>query len=291
MNAPPKSSQFATGLGPGEAPTDGLLYGRQDGTWKVCTEEAKADNIVRGRQNGAWVEFPPAAPAVSPGNPTGQIAGPPVNGTATTFMRSDAAPALAPTGVKPGWYTFATVAIDAYGRVTAAQSGTAPPPGSPSQSPPLMDSGLGAMGTSLLYARQDHVHPTDTTRFPVTGGTLQGPLYLAADPTAPLQAATKGYVDQLRTYTITPVSGTYTIGDKDNGTVLELDGPCTIIIPSAMSPKFQRLTMYQMTNDSSVIQGNYHGEYGQQSTAANAIFEAYEIIRCSTGQILFRVGA
>jgi hypothetical protein len=52
--------------------------------------------------------------------------------------------------------TFQGITVNGKGQVTAAvsQVGTANP---------LMDS-TAAVGTSLLYARQDHVHPTDTSR-------------------------------------------------------------------------------------------------------------------------------
>jgi hypothetical protein len=39
------------------------------------------------------------------------------------------------------------------------------------------------------------VHPTDTTRLALAGGTMTGALILSADPTALLGAATKQYVD------------------------------------------------------------------------------------------------
>jgi len=55
--------------------------------------------------------------------------------------------------------------------------------------------GTAAAGSSALYARGDHVHPRDTSRLALAGGTLTGALTLAADPTANLQAATKAYVD------------------------------------------------------------------------------------------------
>jgi hypothetical protein len=46
---------------------------------------------------------------------------------------------------------------------------------SPSNANPIMD-GVAAPGTSALYARGDHVHPSDTSRLSLTGGTLTGDL-------------------------------------------------------------------------------------------------------------------
>ena len=59
---------------------------------------------------------------------------------------------------------------------------------------PLMD-GVATIGSSGQYADAAHIHPSDTSKLALAGGTLTGPLTLAADPGANLQAATKQYVD------------------------------------------------------------------------------------------------
>lgn len=58
--------------------------------------------------------------------------------------------------------------------------------GQASATAPLID-GTAAVGTSLRYARQDHVHPTDTTRAPLASPTFTGTV------TIPAGASISGY--------------------------------------------------------------------------------------------------
>jgi len=83
--------------------------------------------------------------------------------------------------------------VVAYGG--AAAGGSGPPPPSPATNPPLMD-GTAAVGTSLAYAREDHVHPSDTSRAPLASPALTG---IPTGPTATVgtnttQLATTAFV-------------------------------------------------------------------------------------------------
>ncbi|HEY2417586.1 MAG TPA: hypothetical protein VGH84_06675 [Steroidobacteraceae bacterium] len=58
----------------------------------------------------------------------------------------------------------------------------------PSSLTPVMD-GAGNAGTATTYSRADHVHPSDTARLPLAGGTMTGPVVLAGVSTAPTATA------------------------------------------------------------------------------------------------------
>ena len=76
--------------------------------------------------NGRLTAASSGSSAPSGANPSATISGSAVDGTATTFMRSDAAPALADTTVTAASYTYTALTVDAQGRITAASSGTPP---------------------------------------------------------------------------------------------------------------------------------------------------------------------
>jgi hypothetical protein len=64
----------------------------------------------------------------------------------------------------------------------------------PGALPPVMD-GVAAPGVATAWSREDHVHPSDTTRVPLAGGvTMTGQLGLLP-PVAGPDAANKTYVD------------------------------------------------------------------------------------------------
>jgi hypothetical protein len=132
-----------------DAPADGTLYGRQNTAWvavPVSMADAPNDGTLYGRKNLAWV----AVPASLPDAPNdGSLYGRKSLGWALV-------PASIPDAPNDGSY---------YARRNLAWAVV--PAVSPATVAPLMD-GVAAVGLSLLYARQDHVHPTDTSRAAVS---------------------------------------------------------------------------------------------------------------------------
>lgn len=108
-----------------------------------------------------------------------------------TFTGTVTVPTLAVTAAA----TAPTLAVDTS---TTGVATTAFVLGQAATSTPLVN-GTAAIGTSLRYARQDHVHATDPTRAPLNNPVFTGTVTLPGAPTANLHAATKEYVDGVAT--------------------------------------------------------------------------------------------
>jgi hypothetical protein len=129
--------------------------------------------------------------------------------------------------------------------------------------------GTAAVGTSLRYARQDHVHPTDTTRAPLASPTFTG-LVITPAGTASQAGGIKITSGTLKT---TPVAG-------DSGGI-EYDGTTTYIINSAGVRKTFAYTDSNITGSAGSITGTYSGTIsstqvinGLGSQTANTVFAA-----------------
>jgi len=79
---------------------------------------------------------------------------------------------------------------------------------------PLMDNGTAVVGTSLRYARQDHVHPTDTSRAALASPTFTGTpaAPTAAADTNTTQIATTAFVVGQASSTSPVMDGTAAVG-------------------------------------------------------------------------------
>jgi hypothetical protein len=147
------------------------------------------------------------------GSATPVVDGTAAVGTSTRFARQDhvhptdtsraplASPALT------GTPTTTTAAVDtnttqiASTAFVLAQAGSATP---------IID-GTAAVGTSTRFARQDHVHPTDTTRAAVSGQTFTGnivaPAVTSTSNYARIAEANTGGILQLKKATASAVPG------------------------------------------------------------------------------------
>ncbi len=171
----------------GIAATDGILKKTAANTWSMAT--AGTDYIA-----------PPTGTALLKANNGGALANA-VAGTdyvvpsALTSYAPLASPALSGTPTAP------TAAADTN---TTQVATTAYVVGQASSASPAMD-GSATVGTSLRYARADHVHPTDTSRAPLASPTFTG------TPAAPT-AATNTNTTQLATTAFVLGQGNSTAG-------------------------------------------------------------------------------
>lgn len=104
-------------------------------------------------------------------------------------------------GALSSTFTFPAITVSGVAALTGGGTSTTPAAdnnttniattafviGQASGTAPVMD-GTAAIGSSLRYARQDHVHPTDTTRAPLASPTFTGTV------TIPSGASISGYL-------------------------------------------------------------------------------------------------
>lgn len=145
-----------------------------------------------------------------------------------------------------------------------------------STTPPLMN-GAAAIGTGNAWARSDHVHPSDTSRLPLTGGTLTGPLIVAADPAVALGVATKQYVDRVSGIGEAPTDGAlYGRSNAAWSRALPiiggtLTGPLTLNANAAAA--LQPVTLQQLQTRPTINQPHIMGVTDGSNAAAGEIGE------------------
>jgi hypothetical protein len=125
--------------------------------------------------------------------------------TAATTYAPLASPSLTGTPLSTTAATSTNTTQIATTAFVVGQAGTASP---------LVNNGTAVVGTSLLYSRQDHVHPTDTTRAPLASPSLTGtPLSTtAAVDTNTTQIATTAFVVAQAASATPLVNGTAAVG-------------------------------------------------------------------------------
>jgi hypothetical protein len=118
----------------------------------------------------------------------------------------------------------------AYNPITQAYVLAVPTGASPSDNIPFMD-GVGSAGVNGLYARYDHVHPTDTSRAPIVSPTFSGvPAAPTAAPgTSTTQIATTAFVQNA----VGAVGGIPQNSQSANYTTVLADAEKHIFHPSA----------------------------------------------------------
>lgn len=153
---------------------------------------------------------PLASPALT-GTPTAPTAATNTNTTqlaTTAYVIAQIAASGIPTTVSPAFTGTPTSPTAAQDTNTTQIATTAFVCGQAGSASPLM-AGAAATGTSLRFARQDHVHPTDTSRAPLASPTFTGTpaAPTAATNTNTTQLATTAFVmTQIASYGYAPLA-------------------------------------------------------------------------------------
>jgi hypothetical protein len=210
-----------------DANADGTTYGRQNHTWVNVLALtggtltgalilSGAPAVANGAANKGYVDSAITASVPQPSGSPPPMDGTAAAGVSSAYARADhvhPSDASKYDASNPSGYQTAAQVSSALGNYypvsnpsgyqTATQVSSALAPYALTSSvpvgataTPLMNGGA-TVGSGVKWAREDHVHPTDTTRLAVNGGTMTGALILNADPAAPLGAVTKQYADNL----------------------------------------------------------------------------------------------
>lgn len=192
----------------------------------------------------------------TPANPTATISGSAANGVATTFMRSDAAPALAATAVSAGSYTHTALTVDAQGRITAASSGAAPPAAAnPSATGGCQSATNGSAGTFL---RSDGAPALAAT--PVSAGSYTN-VNATVDACGRITAMSNGSGGSSKVSICGRLTGADFNSTADQAIALTAPGAGAYIIRAiwATNPSISMTTakgsLYAATSKASVIPG------------------------------------
>lgn len=136
----------------------------------TTTTQTAGNNTTRIATT-AFVTTAVGTPATG-ANPTAQVGPTAINGSATTFLRSDGAPKLADTTVTPASYGdsthFTNFTVDQQGRLTAASS-VAVPSGAVGANPTATASDVAVNGSAATFMRSDAAPAVQKTSSSVFG--------------------------------------------------------------------------------------------------------------------------
>ena len=203
--------------------------------------------------------------SVSPANPSATIGATATNGVATTFMRSDAAPALETTGVAANTYGSATevgqFTVDATGRITSASTITIS--GTASGANPSATIGATATnGVATTFMRSDAAPALETTG--VSANT-----YGSATEVGQFTVDATGRITSASTVTITGTSS----GANPSATIgaTATNGVATTFMRSDAAPALETTGVSANTYGSATEVGQFTVDATGRITSASTV--------------------